>query len=204
MAQTNSTLEILKALRDETGLGVMECRKALDEAGQNYTNALDRLREIAAAKAKKRAENEAVEGVIELYSHASGRIGVMVEVNTETEFAASSEVFRKFVHEIALQVASENPLYVRDTDIPSSVLEEVGLEAAARARASGKPEPIIARIVDGAVEKYRNTHVLLRQNYIRDESLTIARLLDQVMGQIRENVVIRRFQRWVISSDTEE
>ena len=195
---------MLKLLRGETSLGVMECRRALDEAGQNYEQALANLRALAAAKAKKRSEHAAVEGTIELYTHAGGRIGVMVEINTETEFAAGSEVFRKFTHEIALQIASEDPLYVRDEDIPAQTLEEVSLEAATKARAAGKPDAIIDRIVNGAIEKYKNTHVLLRQAYIRDDSLSIGQLQDQVMGQVRENVVIRRFQRWAICADVEE
>lgn len=194
---------MLKELRSETGLGVMECRRVLDEAGQNYAQALASLRGLAAARAKKRADHEAAEGIIELYTHAGGRIGVMVEINTETEFAAGSEVFRRFAHEIALQIASEDPLYVRDEDIPAQSLEEVALEAASRARAAGKPDAIIDRIVEGAVEKYKNTHVLLRQAYIRDDSLTIGQLQDQVAGQIRENIVIRRFLRWEIRPDAD-
>jgi elongation factor Ts len=198
-----TTLEMIKHLRSETGAGVMECRKALEQGNQNLEIALASLREKAALKAAKQANREALQGKIEIYSHGDGRIGVMVEINTETEFASRSEAFRKFAREIALQVAAAAPLYVRDEDIPQEDLDEQARETAEKARRSGKPEKIVERIVEGVLEKYKNQHVLLRQAYIRDESVTIDQLLSQAIAQIGENIVIRRFVRWEIYPDAE-
>ncbi len=199
----NTTIEVIKQLRQESGAGIMECRKALEESQQNFERALACLHEKAAIKAKKQTERETPEGKIELYTHGNGRIGVMVEINTETEFASRSEVFRNFAHEIALQITSTSPVYVRDEDIPAQVLDELVQAASQKAREAGKPEKIIAQIVDGVLEKYKNKHILLRQAYIRDETISVAQLLSQVIGQIGENIVIRRFMRWEICPDSE-
>jgi elongation factor Ts len=198
-----TTVEMIKFLRRETGAGVMECRKALEQGNQNLEIALASLREKAVLKAAKQANHEAQQGKIEIYSHGEGRIGVMVEINTETEFASRSETFRKFAREIALQVAAAAPLYLCDEDIPQEALDEQAREAAEWARLVGKPEKIIDRIVEGVLEKYKNQHVLLRQAYIRDETVTIAQLLSQAIGQIGENIVIRRFVRWEVNPDLE-
>lgn len=128
----------------------------------------------------------------------------MVEINTETEFASRSEVFRKFAHEIALQITSTSPLYIRDEEIPAEVIAKLETEAAEKAHAEGKPERIIVVITSGVVEKYRNTHVLLRQPYIRDETITVADYLNRTISQIRENIIIRRFMRWEITPPAEE
>lgn len=197
----NPMIEVIQQLRRETGAGIMECHKALEQSNHNYENALSSLRDSIELKSKKRANSEAMEGTIELYSHNNGRIGVMVEINVETEFARKSEVFRHFAHEIALQITSTSPLYVRDEDIPAQVLEEEARAASDKARAAGKSESIIEQIVHGVLEKYKNQHVLLRQLYIRDESMTIAQLLSQAIGQIGENIIIRRFIRWEICPD---
>ncbi|MHB8087074.1 MAG: elongation factor Ts [Anaerolineaceae bacterium] len=193
-----TTIEMLKTLREETGAMIMDCRRALETTDWNYPGALDLLREQAAEKARKRSNREATEGVIELYTHANGRIGVMVEVNTETEFASSSEVFRRFAHEIALQVASSNPLFVSDADLTCGVLSGLAAETAEAARAAGKPQAIIDKIVEGTLEKFKNQNVLLRLPYIRNESITIAQLQQHTVAQIGENIVIRRFLRWEI------
>ncbi len=199
----NPTVETIKLLRSETGAGVMECRKALEQGNQNFDKALAYLRETAAAKAKKQADRQALEGKIELYSHNNGRIGVMVEINTETEFASRSEVFRTFAHEIALQITSAAPIYVRDEEIPQQVLDEQVQAATEKARTAGKPERIISQIVAGVLEKYKNEHVLLRQVYIRDDAITISQLINQAIHLTGENIVIRRFVRWEICPETE-
>jgi elongation factor Ts len=200
----NTTIEVIKQLREETGAGVMECRKALEQGNLDFDKALDYLRESAAIKAGKQADREALEGKIELYSHNNGRIGVMVEINTETEFASRSEVFSNFAHEIALQITSTSPLYVRDEHIPQTVLDELTQAAVEKARAGGKPEKIIEQIVAGTLEKYKKEHVLLHQLYVRDETITVADLLNRAIGQIGENIVIRRFTRWEICPEAEE
>lgn len=198
----NQTVEMIKQLRSETGAGVMECRKALEQGNQNYATALTYLREQAELSARKQADRITREGRLELYTHNHGRIGVMVEINTETEFASRSEVFRRFAHEIALQITSTEPGYVRDEDIPAEMLEEQTQAATDKARAAGKPEKIIGQIVEGVLEKYKNQHVLLRQPYIRDENISVAQLLSQTIGQVGENIVIRRFVRWEICAET--
>ena len=198
-----ATVEVIKQLRHESGAGIMECQKALGQCNLDYAKALAYLRETAALKASKQAGKEAHEGIIALYSHGSGRIGVMVEINTQTEFASRSAAFRHLAHEIALQITSASPLYVRDEDIPTQILDEQVRAAADQARAAGKPDKVVEQIVAGMVEKYKNQHVLLHQAYIRDEAVTIAQLISQVSGAIGENILIRRFSRWEICPDAE-
>ena len=191
-----NTIEMIKQLREETGAGVLACRRALEAANTNYALALVDLREQAQAAADKKSSREATQGTVELYSHANGRIGVMVEINCETDFASRSPAFRAFAHEIALQIAAEAALYLRDEDIPPAVLDEQAQKAAARARAEGKPAAILERIVEGYLKKYKSEHVLLHQAYIRDDTLTIAGLLARAIAAVGENIVIRRFMRW--------
>jgi len=190
------TTEMIKQLREATGAGILDCRKALEQADGNYEKAVDFLREKGLAIAAKRADRAASEGVVELYSHGNGRVGVMVEVNCETDFVARSESFRKFAHELALQIAAAAPLYIREEDIPADVLEREGQIGAARAREEGKPEAIIPRIVEGYLNKFKDETVLMRQAYIRDESKKIQELYNENLVALGENIVIRRFQRW--------
>ena len=196
--------ELIKQLRESTGAGMLDCKKALDQAGGDINKATDWLREKGLAAASKRADRKAAEGVVELYSHGNGRVGVMVEVNCETDFVARSEEFRKFAHELALQIAASAPLYVADADIPAEVLEHERHIAEAKAREEGKPEAILPRIVDGYLNKFRDEVVLLRQLYIRDETMTIQKLFDSVVVSTKEKVVIRRFARWALGEASEE
>jgi elongation factor Ts len=198
-----TTIELIKQLREETGAGVLACRRALEENNANYALALADLREQAQAAAAKKAGRQASQGTLELYSHANGRIGVMVEVNCETDFAGRSPEFRAFAHEIALQLAAAAADYLCDEDIPPAVLEEQAQKAASRARAEGKPAGILPRIVEGTLKKYKDEHVLLRQAYIRDDSLTIADLLARAIAAAGENIVIRRFVRWELNQTGE-
>jgi elongation factor Ts len=190
------TIEQIKALREITSAGVLDCRKALEQADGDFDKAADILREKGLAKAAKRADREASEGMVELYSHGDGRIGVMVEVNCETDFVARSEAFRTFAHEISLQIAASAPKYIKEEDIPGDVLDQERQAARTRALEDGKPEAIVERIVAGRLEKFLDDVVLMRQAYIRDDSLTIEKLLHQQIGSIGENIVIRRFVRW--------
>jgi elongation factor Ts len=192
------TTEQIKQLREETGAGVLDCRKALEQADGDFSKALDHLREKGLARAAKRSDREASEGVLELYSHGNGRVGVMVEVNCETDFVARSEAFRHFAHELALQIAAGAPNYIKTEDIPEAVLEHERQMARARALEEGKPEAVIERIVEGRLEKFYNEACLLRQVYIRDENITITDLLNQNIVALGENVVIRRFVRWEV------
>ena len=192
------TTEQIKELREATGAGVLDCRKALETANGDFDKAVDYLREKGLAKAAKRADREASEGMLELYSHGNGRVGVMVELNCETDFVARSESFRKFAHELALQIAAAAPRYIRKEDVPEVVLEHERQIARARAQEEGKPAQVIDRIVEGRLEKFYDEVCLLRQPYIRDEEVTIEKLLHQNIGAIGENIVIRRFVRWEV------
>ena len=190
------TTDMIKELRAATGAGILDCRKALTEADGDYKKAVDYLREKGIATAAKRVDRLASNGAVELYSHGAGRVGVMVEVNCETDFVARSDAFRQFAHEIALQIAASAPKYVSDKEIPESELLHEGEIAKNRAIEEGKPEAILAKIVEGRISKYKDEVCLLRQAYIRDETITIEKLLNSTVASTGENVVIRRFQRW--------
>lgn len=198
------TTEQIKELREATGAGILDCRKALEAANGDYHKAVDFLREKGLATAAKRASREASEGVIELYSHGGGRVGVLLEVNCETDFVGRSEDFRTFAHEVALQIAAMSPLYVKEDDIPAAVIEHEREIARKRALEEGKPEKILDRIVDGRIEKFKDEAVLLRQPYIRNEDITIQQLLMDNIAKIGENIVIRRFQRWQLGETTSQ
>ncbi len=186
----------VKELREATGAGVLECRKALQAAGGDFNKAVALLREKGLAAAAKKAGREAKDGLIELYSHGGGRVGVMVEVNCETDFVARTDQFRKFAHDLALHIAASSPLYLDVADVPAQVLENERSIARNRALQEGKPEKILDKIIDGRVEKFYQEACLLRQPFVKDESITIADLLKQTISAIGENIIIRRFARW--------
>lgn len=198
------TTEQIKELRASTGAGILDCRKALEQANGDMNAALDYLREKGLATAAKRAERQASEGVVEIYSHGNGRVGVMVELNCETDFVARSEAFRNLAHELALQVAATSPLYIREEDIPADVLEHEAKIATAKAREEGKPDAILPRIVEGTINKYKDEFVLLRQSYIRDDSISVQQLINQNVASIGENVIVRRVVRWALGETTQE
>jgi elongation factor Ts len=196
------TVDQIKALREETGVGILDCRKALENANGDIDKALEVLREKGLATVARRGERETSEGVLDLYSHGDGRVGVMVEVNSETDFVARSEKFREFAHEIALQIAASAPSYIRVDDVPEQVLEQRRQIEREEALAEGKPEEIVERIVEGRIKKFLDEACLLRQDYIRDDNLTIEQLLLQNVAAIGENIVIRRFVRWELGENT--
>ena len=190
------TTEMIKELRAATRAGVLDCRKALVESDGDFKKAVDYLREKGMATAAKRADRMASNGTVELYSHGAGRVGVMVEVNCETDFVARSDDFRQFAHELALQIAASAPKYVSDKEIPEAELEHEATIAKNRSIEEGKPEAMAGKIVEGRLNKFKDEVCLLRQNYIRDETMTIEKLLYGIIASTGENVVIRRFQRW--------
>jgi elongation factor Ts len=198
------TADMVKELRTATGAGVLDCRKALQESNGDFQKAVDWLREKGMATAAKRADRESSNGIVELYSHGGGRVGVMVEVNCETDFVARSEPFRNMAHEIALQIAASAPKYIKAEQIPASELEHEADIARARAKEEGKPDAILDKIVEGRLEKFKDEVVLLRQAYIRDETLTVEKLLLQTVASTGENLVIRRFQRWELGESAAE
>ncbi len=195
------SIEQIKQLREETGAGVLDCRKALEANSGDFAKAIEYLRAKGLAKAAKRADREVLEGMLELYSHGNGRVGVMVEVNCETDFVARSEAFRKFAHEVALQIAAGAPKWVRIEDIPSDVLEAERQKARIQAQAEGNPENEIEPIIDDKLEKFYDDNCLLRQTYVRDEEITLDDLRSQNIATIGENIVIRRFARWEVGED---
>lgn len=196
------TTEMIKELREATGCGVLDCRAALREADGDYEKATDLLREKGLAKAAKRADREASEGIIEVYTHGEGRLGVMVELNCETDFVGRSEGFLKLAHELALQVAAANPLYLTEDDIPQEALDREASIAEGRAKEEGKPEKIIPKIVEGYLKKYKEESVLLNQAYIRDGSLTVQDLINEQVVKLGEKVVVRRFVRWELGEES--
>ncbi len=198
------TTDMIKQLREATSAGILDCRKALEAANGDLKAAVDILREKGLATAAKRANRVASEGVVELYTHGNGRVGVMVEVNCETDFVGRSEAFRTFAHELALQIAATSPLYIKEEDIPQQVLDYETQIATAKAREEGKPEAILPRIVEGVIKKYKVENVLVLQPYIRDESITIQQLLNDTIMKTGENVIIRRFARWALGETSEE
>jgi len=195
------TTEMIKNLRAATSAPMLDCRKALQDADGDFNKAVDWLREKGMATAAKRADRVASNGVVEMYSHGGGRVGVMAEVNCETDFVARSEKFRTLAHEIALQIAAGAPKYVKAEDIPAAELEHEADIARARAKEEGKAANVLDRIVEGRVEKYKDEVCLMRQTYIRDENLNIEKLILQNIAAIGESVIVRRFQRWELGEN---
>ena len=190
------TTEMIKQLRAATNAPMLDCRKALQDADGDFDKAVDWLREKGMATAAKRADRDASNGTVELYSHGNGRVGVMVEINCETVFVARNEQFRTLAHEIALQIAASAPKYITADEIPAAELEHESEIARARAKEEGKPDNVLPKIVEGRIEKFKDEVCLLRQPYIRDESITIEKLILQNVAAIGENIIVRRFQRW--------
>ncbi|MBM3144015.1 MAG: translation elongation factor Ts [Chloroflexi bacterium] len=192
------TTNEIKELREKTSAGFMDCKKALEENNGDFEKAVEYLRKKGLAKAAKRADRVASEGILELYNHGDGRVGVMVEVNCETDFVARSETFRNFAHEIALQIAALSPLWITEQDIPEEILSKEREIARERALQEGKPENVSERIAEGRLDKFKDEVVLLRQPYIRNDKLTIQQYLNEAIVAIGENIIIRRFTRWAV------
>ena len=195
------TADMIKALRAETNAGVLDCRRALQESDGDFQKAVEWLREKGMATAASRADRVASSGMVELYSHGNGRVGVMVEVNCETDFVARSQQFRTLAHEIALQIAANSPKYIKPEDIPAPELEKEVDKARARGKEEGKSGPVVDKIVEGYVDKYKDEVCLLRQTYIRDDSMTVEKLIMQNVAAIGENLIVRRFQRWELGEN---
>ena len=188
--------ELIKQLRESTGAGILECRKALENANGDLKVAMDFLREKGLATALKRSTRDASEGVVEVYSHGGGRVGVILELNCETDFVSRSEAFRTLAHELALQVAATSPLYIKEADIPQEVLDHEAKIAETKAIEDGKKEAILPKIIEGSLKKFKDEVVLCNQPYIRDESITVQDLINQNIASMGENVIVRRFARY--------
>lgn len=188
------SVEDIKKLKELTGIGLTDAKVALVEADGDFDKALEALRKKGLTKAEKKADREALEGIIESYVHG-GRIGVLVEVNCETDFVARTEGFIDFAHQIALQVASMAPVYVSEDEIPAEEIERVREEAKSSDTLKGKPADMIDKIVDGQVKKHFADKVLLSQSYIMNDSQTVGDYLKETIARTGENIIIRRFKR---------
>ncbi len=195
--------KVVKALREKTGAGMMDCKKALLETEGNEEKAVDILRERGLAAAAKRSGRAANQGIVDSYIHMGGKIGVLVEVNCETDFVARNDEFRQFVRNLCLQVAATNPTYLKKEEVPESILEKERQIIKAQALNEGKPEKIIEKIVEGRLEKYFRENCLLEQAFVKDEDLSIHELLTNLIAKIGENIVVRRFCRFEVGEGLE-
>ncbi len=187
---------LMRELRQRTGAGIMDCKKALEDAEGNLEKAIDHLRKKGLAKAAKKLGRVAKEGVVGSYIHAGGRIGVLVEVNCETDFVARTAEFQDLVKDTAMQVAAANPLYLDRNTVPVEALEKERQILRAQAAESGKPEKVIDRIVEGRIDKFFSEVCLLDQPFIRDPAMTVQDLLNAAISRIGENITVRRFVRY--------
>jgi elongation factor Ts len=190
------SIELVKDLRQRTGAGVNDCKTALQEAKGDVDAAIEYLRRKGLATAAKKAGRIATDGLVSSYIHAGGKIGVLVEVNCETDFVAKTEDFQTLVKNIAMQIAAANPQYIRRDEIPAAVLERERRIYRTQALDSGKPEKVLDRIVEGKMERFYSEACLLEQTYIKDSDLTVKDILDAMIAKVGENINVRRFTRF--------
>lgn len=191
-------VKLVKELRDRTGAGVMDCKKALVEAGGDIEKAIEILRKMGIAKAEKKLDREAKDGRVDAYIHPGAKLGVLIEVNCETDFVASTDEFKELVHNLAMQVAASSPIAVKREDIPPEIVEREKKIYEEQARKEGKPEKVIEKIVQGRMEKFYQEVCLLEQPYIRDPNITVGDLIKQYIAKFGENIVVKRFARFRI------
>jgi elongation factor Ts len=190
--------QLVKELRERTGAGFSDCRAALVEARGDIEKAIDILRKKGQAAAAKKSQRDATEGLVGHYIHAGGKIGVLVEVNCESDFVARTEAFQQLCHDIAMHIAAVDPRYVRREEVTPEMLQKEREIYMAQARATGKPEPVIERIVNGKMEKFYEESCLYEQHYIKDESITIGEMINQAIAKLGENIAVRRFMRFKV------
>jgi len=188
----------VKELRERTGAGMMECKKALQDTDGDMEKAIDLLRSRGAAKAAKRSGREAREGAVSSYIHMGGKVGVLIEVNCETDFVARNEAFQELVHELAMHIAAMNPLAVSEEEIPQDVVERERAVFVEKVKTDGKPEKLWDRIVDGMMKKFYQDNTLMHQPWVRDPDRTIAQLVQEAATKTGENIVVRRFARYAL------
>jgi len=190
--------KLVKELRERTGAGFADCRAALVEAAGSIEKAIEILRKKGQAAAAKKATREASEGLVGSYIHAGGKIGVLVEVNCESDFVARTEAFQHLCHDIAMHIAALDPRYVRREEVTPDMLEKEREIYRAQALATGKPEAVVERIVNGKMEKFYEENCLEEQHYIKDEGLTIKEMVSSAIAKLGENITIRRFSRFKV------
>ena len=187
-----------KDLREKTGAGVMDCKEALNKVGGDVEKAIDYLRKKGLSAISKKTGRSATEGVVGSYIHAGGKIGVLIEVNCETDFVAKTPDFVQLVKDLAMQVAAVNPVYVKREDVPAEVIEREKEIYASQARNTGKPEKVIERIVAGKLEKFFSEICLLEQPFVKDSEVLVDKLIAQIIAKLGENIVVRRFARYQV------
>ncbi len=197
----NITAQMVKELRDRTGAGMMACKKALTQTNGDMDKAIDKLREMGLASAKKKAAREANEGKIVSYIHAGGKIGVLVEVNCETDFVANTEDFNNLCKDIAMQIAASDPIYVSKEDVPQEIIEKEKNIQKEQLRGQGKPENMLDKIAEGKINKYFEEVCLLEQPFIKDGSMKIKNLIESAIAKLGENIVVKRFARFKIGEE---
>lgn len=194
----------VKELRERTGAGMLDCKKALEETNGDIDKAVDVLREKGLSAAANKAGRAATEGTVESYIHAGGRIGVLVEINCETDFVGKTDQFKSFARDIAMHIAAASPLYVRREEVPTEVVEKEKEILKAQALNEGKPEKIVDKMVEGRVNKYYEENCLLEQSFVKDPDKTISQLLNEKISTIGENISIRRFARFELGEGLEK
>ena len=197
------TAAMVKELRQETGAGVLDCRKALEEFGGSFDDAVAFLREKGLAAAAKRAEREASDGRVEAYVHPGNRVAVMLELNCETDFVARTDDFTALAHDLALHIAFAAPRYITREDVPEEAVESERAAYRADALEEGKPEHIVDRIVEGRLEKFYQNVCLMEQPFVKDEDRTIQDLITNAVGKLGENIILRRFVRYQLGDSVE-
>ncbi|MBN1623049.1 MAG: translation elongation factor Ts [Clostridia bacterium] len=194
----------VKALREKTGAGMMDCKKALVETNGDFDKAVEYLREKGISTAEKKSGRVAAEGIVTSYIHGNGRIGVLLEVNIETDFAAKNEDFQQFAKDVAMQVAAMNPKYVRRDEVPEDVVEKEKAILKAQALNEGKPEKVVEKIIEGRIDKFFKEICLEEQQFIKDTDKTIQGLTTELISRIGENIKIRRFTRYEMGEGLEK
>jgi elongation factor Ts len=197
----SSLSALVKELRGKTGAGILDCQKALQDTKNDVEKAIDLLRQKGLAAAQKKAGRETKEGIISSYIHSGSKIGVLVEVNCETDFVARNEEFQAFVKEVALQIAASHPLFIQREDIPQDLIDREKNIYLAQMKESGKPETAWEKIIKGKLEKYYQEQCLLEQAFIKDPSISIKDLLSQKIAKLGENLTISRFTRYQLGQD---
>ncbi len=190
--------QMVKQLREKTGAGIMDCKEALTECGGDINNAFDFLRKKGLATAAKRAGRTMTEGIIESYIHLDSKLGVLVEVNCETDFVAKNDDFKKFTKNIAMHIAATNPVGIRQEDVPKEIMDKEKEIYHEQVLEMGKPEKIADKIVEGKLNKYLQENCLMNQPYVRNPEISITDLLNEMIAKIGENITIRRFSRFKI------
>lgn len=197
----SADITLVKKLREETGIGILECKKAIAEANNDYDKAVELLRKKGFEKAKKKATRATNQGVVGSYIHTTGKIGVLVEIGCETDFVAKNEDFQQLVKDVAMQIAAMNPKYISETDIPEEELNKEKEIYREQLQKSGKPENIIEKIIEGKLNKFYEEVCLVHQKFFKEDKKSIQDLITEKIHKIGENIVVKRFTRYNVGED---